>query len=121
MFVTEDTSQPEMSASNLLFDWKRSEKSVMALTSQSGISVVPPSFAVGQFSAAMAQQPTPDGTAVRHLKMSSDSSAFVANARASAEGAHKATAAARRRTRGDIRGRPPSVVARDDAWDDARI
>ena len=121
MFVTEDTSQPEMSASNLLFDWKRSEKSVMALTSQSGISVVPPSFAVGQFSAAMAQQPTPDGTAVRHLKMSSDSSAFVANARASAEGAHKATAAARRRTRGAIRGRPPSVVARDDAWDDARI
>ena len=64
IFVTFDTSHPEMSASQSAFEEKSPPISVMALTtSQSGISVVPPSFAVGQFSAASVQQPTPDGTA----------------------------------------------------------
>ena len=99
IFVTFDTSHPEMSASKSAFEEKSPPISVMALTSQSGISVVPPSFAVGQFSAASAQQPTPDGTAARQRSMSAWSSAFVSKARASAEAAPRVTVAARRSTR----------------------
>ena len=103
MSVTEETSQPEMSTLNWsnttppFQPWvplrespaqNRVIMSVMRLTSQSGISVVP---ACEQCPSA--QQFSPVGTAVRHWWMSSTSSCLLRNRYARAGSAPSATAA----------------------------